>query len=221
MDHVDGTEIAAEELKAASRLCDVPRAKLTGLRWHVVHLANPSESAIEQALKNGRYELYCPHTIEMRPVPKRLLPPKDRNSPIQKLKRTEVAIFPRYMFVRFDPLDGKWFDLFNLVGIHGVLCFEGTKPQPAPVPDAAIEAFKRLEVGGVIPGKVTVRDMAYAIGEQVRVSDGPFVGLNGWIQTAPDKPLDELDGTERLTVLIALFGGRVPVELEIGDIEKL
>jgi transcriptional antiterminator NusG len=125
------------------------------------------------------------------------------------------------MFVRFDALDGRWFDLFHLIGIHGVLCDGGTKPQPAPVPDEAIAAFMGLEVDGLIPGGVSVRKMAYAIGEKIKVGNGPFAGFDAWVETVPDKALDELDGTERLTVLIGLFGGRVPVELEIGDVEKL
>lgn len=199
-----------------------PRNELCGLRWHVVHAVNASDDALDQALKNAAYQYYNPHTIEMRPVPKRALPPKERKNPIQRMKRTEVPLFPRYRFVRFDVRDGRWFELFELVGINGVLCVEGvSRPQPAPVMDEFVSALMALEVNGLIPGKVTVKDLAFAIGEQVRISDGAFLGFNGIVQDAPEKPFDELDGTERLTVLVSLFGRHTPVELEIGDIEKL
>jgi transcription termination/antitermination protein NusG len=201
---------------------EVPRSELKGLRWHVVHCANPSDDDISQALKNADYPEYYPHTIEMRPVPKRSLPPKERNNPIRKLKRTKVPIFPRYRFVRFDVRDGRWHELFELIGIQGVLCHEEcARPQPAPVMDEAVAALMGLEVDGLIPGKVTVKNLAYAIGEQVRISNGAFVGFNGFVQDVPEKALDELDGSERLTVLVNLFGRHTPVELEIGDIEKL
>jgi transcriptional antiterminator NusG len=201
---------------------EMPRSQLRGLRWHVVHIANPSDDDVTQALKNAGYENYYPKTIEMRALARRHMSAAQRKSTVKVMKRVEMPLFKAYRFVRYDVMDGRWHDLFELVGIRGVLCIEGTaRPQPAPVMDEAIAALRATEINGLIPGKVTVRELAYRIGEEVRINNGPFIYFNGVVQDVPAKPLDELDGSERLKLLVSLFGTVVPVELEIGDIEKL
>lgn len=219
---LDPMFVPPETLSSPWPRVEQPRNELPLVCWHIVHSANPSDKAVEMALKNAGYAFYYPKTVEMKPVPRRQLAPKQRNSPIPILRRTQLPLFARYFFVHFDWRDGRWHSLFDLMGVQGILCSEDEgKLLPCPVPDVVVAALRAKEENGLIPGTVTVRDLAFEVGEKVRIKSGPFFGFNGDVTGIPDKPLEQLDGSERLGLLVALFGRATPVELTLADVEKL
>jgi transcription termination/antitermination protein NusG len=193
-----------------------------GAQWYAVHCAGAPDVRVAECAKRVGWRIYAPFQRELRPVPKRRLTASQRNSAAPVMRAVEVPLFPRYPFIHFDLEDPRRHDVFELLGVQGVLCDGGlSKPQPAYMHESVIAALMKRQNEGAIVLGTTVRDLAYSIGEEVRISTGALAGFNGTVEEIPATPLDQLDESARLRLLVSLFGRETVVELSIADIEKL
>ncbi len=124
----------------------------------------------------------------------------------------QKKVFPGYLLVRMDLDDDSWYVVRNTPGVTG---FVGNGARPTPLSRKEVESI--LGTGAKEePGqekKVRPR-LEFEVGEQVRVTTGPFADFNGAIS--------DIDvARSKLTVLVNIFGRETPVELELGQVAKL
>jgi transcriptional antiterminator RfaH len=111
----------------------------------------------------------------------------------------EAPLFPRYLFVAFDPLHDQWRRINNTFGVSR-LVMRGEAPRP--VPQGVVEALIAVTAeGGIV-------DLAAHLqpGSPVRVMAGPFAD-----QLAM---LERLDDAGRACILLDILGRQVRTTTE-------
>ena len=173
------------------------------IRWYVVHVFSGSEkrmaqSIMEQATQNGLEELI-----------KEVLVPTEEVVEVRRGTKvpSEKKFFPGYVLVKMELNDASWSLVQSQPRVTGFL---GGKGKPVPITNEEAERLIRQIDEGVERPRATI---TFDIGEEVRVTEGPFQSFNGIVEEADDEK-------ERLKVSVSIFGHSTPVELEYSQVEK-
>jgi len=124
----------------------------------------------------------------------------------------QKKLFPGYLYVRMALDDDSWYVVRNTPGVTG---FVGNGARPTPLSRKEVEDVLGTGVKEEPGTEKKVRPrLDFEVGEQVRVTQGPFADFNGAIS--------DIDvARSKLTVLVNIFGRETPVELELGQVAKL
>ena len=168
-------------------------------KWYVIHTYSGYENKVASTLQTTVENRGLQDMIPDVKVPTEIVTEiKDDGSS----KEVERKLFPGYVFVKMVYTDETWYVVRNIRGCTG---FVG--PSSKPVPLTEQEVYKMGVESRVV-------EVAYEVGDQVRIIDGPledFVGI-----------VDELDTDKNyVKVTISMFGRETPVELELNQAEKL
>lgn len=121
-----------------------------------------------------------------------------------RIKESEVPLFPGYLFCRLNPQDR-----LPILKTPGVLQIVGYNRHPVPVDEMEISALQRLVSSGVPNHPWPYLE----IGEQVRIESGPLRGLEGRVV--------EFKGNHRLVLSVKLLQRSVAVEMDSAFVESV
>lgn len=174
------------------------------LRWYVIHVHTGFEKKVGEAIREQAEQQGIGDMITEVMVPTEEVTQVRRGQKVQ----TESKFFPGYVLVRMEMTDETWHLVKNT---PKVTSFLGGRSRPVPISNAEAERLMAQVQEGVDRPKPSI---IFEIGEQVRVSDGPFTSFNGTVE--------EVDSERsRVKVLVSIFGRSTPVELEYSQVEKL
>ncbi|MGI9171232.1 MAG: transcription termination/antitermination protein NusG [Candidatus Nanopelagicus sp.] len=174
--------------------------------WFVVHSYAGYEKKVKGNLVNRIQSLNMEDFIFQIEVPE-VEVRELKNGAIKVVKRN---VFPGYVLVRMELTDESWSCVRNTPGVTG---FVGNAHHPSPLTLAEVEnilAPRPLKKDG----KISMKDIDYAIGESITVMDGPFATLPATIsEIMPEQA--------KLKVLVSIFGRETPVELSFHQVQKI
>jgi transcriptional antiterminator NusG len=199
-------EAVAEEPAEPGDPADELREALRSLPgdWYVVHSYAGYENKVKTNLESRISSLNMEDYIFQIEVP------TEEVTEVKGGKRQQVVRkkLPGYLFVRMDLTDESWSAVRNTPGVTG---FVGQTSRPTPL--TVDEVVKQLAPP---KQKVVVAQKAvdFEVGESITVTDGPFATLPATINEI------NLD-SQKLKVLVSIFGRETPVELSFNQVAKL
>ena len=173
-------------------------------RWYVVHVFSGSEKKVCQSIEEQIISKDMGSLIEEVLVPTEEVVEIRRGAKVQ----SEKIFFPGYILIKMEMNDETWHMIKAQSKVTGFL---GGKGKPVAISETeANRLIEQISEGIDRPRSSVV----YEIGEEVRVSDGPFQSFNGLVEE-----IDE--DKSRLKVAVSIFGRSTPVDLEYSQVEKI
>jgi len=157
--------------------------------WFALKVRARSEPVAVSALRNRGYDPFCPTYSERRRY-------KDR------MKIIENAVFPGYLFCRFD-LRHK----VSVISSHSVEYLVSVAGVPSEIPENDMRNIRRAVEAGARP-------MTYfKAGQRVRVEVGSLAGIEGLLLRCPSG--------DRLVISIDLLQRSVSLEISKDHVRAL
>ena len=167
-------------------------------KWYVLHTYSGYENMVKENLvlvfkKNDLLDKLFEISIPMEDVV------EEKNG---KRKIVQRRMMPCYVFVKMDYNNDMWHIVTNTRGVTG---FVGPGSKPIPLTDEEVTAMgvERMQL-----------ELDIKVGEHVRVVSDPFANFIGTVQAIDPE-------TQRIRLIISLFGKETPIELDFVEVQKL
>jgi transcriptional antiterminator NusG len=173
-------------------------------RWYIVHAYSNFERKVADSIKEKAHAAGLGEAFE------EILVPTEKVVEVRRGRKVDAErkFFPGYVLVKMAMSDEAYHLIKNTPKVTGFL---GADKKPVAISEAEARRILQQVQEGVERPKPSI---SFEVGEQVRVSDGPFASFSGQIEE-----VDEVRA--RLKVAVSIFGRATPVELEYTQVEKL
>jgi len=157
--------------------------------WYVLHVKPRTEKKAASYLTSYGCWWHLPLFVKERRVQRRKV-------------RTELPLFPGYVFTRLNPDKRRAIVKTNLV----------VRFIPIPNPRQVIRQLREIRAAGKIAPLEPTE--AFVSNDYVRVKSGPFYGLHGYVKSVGDNG-------HVLVLNIEILGQAVSVSINPADCEKI
>ncbi|MEM9918269.1 MAG: UpxY family transcription antiterminator [Bacteroidota bacterium] len=160
------------------------------LLWYALYTYSNHEKKVQFYLDQRKIESFLPFKTEIRQW-------SDRK------KKVVSPLFPGYLFVRIDK-----HHIWEVANLPGAIRLIGAGDTPESIPDKVIDSIQKI-----VSGKVEVGHLNMRKGEKVKVTAGPFAGVEG--------KFIKIGAKRMLVVEIELLKRSIILELDSLQIQRL
>jgi len=178
---------------------------MSAAKWYVLHVHSQFENKVAETIKEKAEKQGLGDKVEEILVPTEEVMEMKRGQRVN----TERKFFPGYILAKLDLDDNVWHLIKDTPKVSGFLGAGGNKPVPITEREAQ-RIINQVQEGIDRPRPSVV----YDIGEEVKVTDGPFASFNGIVEEIDEEK-------SKLKVSVSIFGRATPVELEYSQVEKV
>lgn len=173
-------------------------------RWYIVQAYSNFERKVAESIKDKVAQSHMEELFDD------VLVPTEKVVEVRRGRKVDAErkFFPGYVLVKMELTDETFHLIKNTPKVTGFL---GSDNKPIPISEAEAMSILQQVQEGVDRPKPSI---SFEVGEQVRVSDGPFASFNGLVEEVDEE-------RARLKVEVSIFGRATPVELEYTQVEKL
>jgi transcriptional antiterminator NusG len=181
----------------------------TGAQWFALHTLSGQENKVKVYIERFKAAEELDDAIFEVLLPTEVVSEVKNGKKSSKVRK----LYPGYVFIQMKLFDEEkklinkpWYFVKEVAGVIGFVGGE----HPAALRQVEIDEIRaRIEAAN---GK-EVPKVQYAVGEEVKINDGPFANLNGRI--------DEIDPDRgKLKISVSIFGRFTPVELEYWQVQR-
>jgi transcriptional antiterminator NusG len=172
-------------------------------KWYIVHAYSNFENKVADAIKQSASEKGMSELFEEVFVPTEEVTEVRRGRKIN----TERRYLPGYVLVKMVLNDQTYHLIKDTPKVTGFL---GSGNRPMPVSQREVDRIRGVVTDSIERPRSTI---SFEIGENVRVTDGPFASFSGVVE-------DVDEDQQRVKVAVSIFGRATPVELEFAQVEK-